>query len=283
MTQPACSRSDEELFAELDAGGSRLEHARTCVACQARLASYERIRAELTRDLDAGASSHWRQRVLATIDGPAGGRRVAAPSRWRAWGVGLAVAAVTLIVAVLGSRWHEQQQQSAVLATLLSGPRIHEWRVSLPIADRYRPYNPARASNPRASYAPVDLGPLAGSDRRVLGVAQLLAGMLPSAEAMLPEEPASADALNDRAALALAQGRADRALSLLDRALSLSPGHRQALWNRALVLERQNQKAQAAALFSTIAGFGEPGWAEEAGARANRLRASSLPQSPPGR
>lgn len=274
----ACGRSDDEVWGDFDRDDAPSEHARACPACKERLASYQRIRIALGQEQTDGTASAWRARVLASIDAEAAPAPRAQPRQPRGivWVAGLAAAALLFIVIAGGAKWHAQQQEAQVFAALLAQPRTHEWRVSLAAADRYRPYNPLRGGEGnQVGRAPVDLAALDKPGRRhALGVAQLLAGMLTRAESTLATGARvdSADELNDRAALAIAQGRRQEAETLLDRALAMSASHPQALWNRALLLELRGDRDAAAALFARIALAGEPGWADEARARVERLR-----------
>jgi cellulose synthase operon protein C len=82
---------------------------------------------------------------------------------------------------------------------------------------------------------------------------------------------ASPAVIADRAALALAEGDAERALELADAALSSQPGHSAATWNRALALRELGLPRASAAAFRQVASGGEAGWADEANARAAAL------------
>ncbi|HMG21568.1 MAG TPA: CHAT domain-containing protein, partial [Kofleriaceae bacterium] len=81
----------------------------------------------------------------------------------------------------------------------------------------------------------------------------------------------SADALADRAALALADRQPERALGLADAALVKRAGHPAALWNRGLALRDLGLARAAAAAFHEVAKLGEPGWAVEAQDRASTV------------
>src|SRR5690606_30704456 len=77
---------------------------------------------------------------------------------------------------------------------------------------------------------------------------------------------------SDRALLSLVDGDPAAALIAATAVLDAEPDHRQAQWNRALALRDLGLPLTAAAAFEEVAGAGEPGWADEATARAARLR-----------
>jgi hypothetical protein len=158
---------------------------------------------------------------------------------------------------------------AAVFASITSQPRSHAWRLAYPAADHHRPFDGSRAGTDRGQPLLVDLTAVERSgDERALAAAQLLIGMEKQAEAHLLHLAPSVDVLNDRAVARLAQGALDDAAILLERALAASPSHPQALWNKALLLERRGDAAGAARLFQRVADLGEPGWSAEARARA---------------
>ncbi|HLL81148.1 MAG TPA: tetratricopeptide repeat protein, partial [Longimicrobium sp.] len=99
----------------------------------------------------------------------------------------------------------------------------------------------------------------------------ILRGELADARAYLERSGTSPDARSDLAVVALAQGRLEEALTLLDAVLDAQPKHPQALWNRALVLHELKLDLSAADAFRTVAALGEQGWAEEAKGRAAQL------------
>ena len=77
----------------------------------------------------------------------------------------------------------------------------------------------------------------------------------------------------DRAALLVVERKAGEALDALDRVLADHPNHPQALFNRALALRDLGLPLAAAEAFDKVAALGEPGWSDEAKARAAALRA----------
>src|SRR6185436_12902833 len=112
-------------------------------------------------------------------------------------------------------------------------------RLSWPTADRHRPYDPQRASAKRVETISFEL--LAELERRrdprALVAAQLLLGNLAAAAGALDLAAESADTWSDRAALALVEGDAERAIIAAAAALQRQTDHPQALWNRALALD----------------------------------------------
>ena len=194
-----------------------------------------------------------------------------APARkWGRWplilGSGLALAAGVALVCL---RMDPAPGAAAVFAELAAQPRHHEFRIAYHAADRHRSYDGPRAASGPAALALLDLTAVERTgDLHALAAAQLLAGLAGQAEAHLRRLPESPDVLNDRAAAALARGAAGEALALLNRARAQAPRHPQALWNKALILERQGDAVAAAGLFDSVAGLQEPGWSAEARARA---------------
>lgn len=156
------------------------------------------------------------------------------------------------------------------------GPtRPLEARLAYAQADRHRPYETLRSSGPSTA-ATLPLRQLAeleeAGDCHGLATAWLLAGELAQAAAWLERCKASVALDNERAVLALQRGESAQALALLDQVLRASPRHPQALWNRALALERLGLLATAARDFEQVAALGEPGWAAEARQRAQALQ-----------
>jgi hypothetical protein len=77
---------------------------------------------------------------------------------------------------------------------------------------------------------------------------------------------------NDRAVLALSKGDEAGALALLEKTFLEQPRSAQALWNRGLALRDLELWISSAEAFEAVAALGEPGWADEARARAQALR-----------
>ena len=207
-----------------------------------------------------------------TQEVPAVPIRAPGPPR-RRWALGIAgtfavAAGMVLWVAPRGDRSADSR---AVFASITAQPREHEWRLAYPPADRHRVYDGPRAGSATGRAALFDLSVIERArDPHALAAAQLLAGMAGQAEAHLRRLPASPEVLSDRAVAALALGDHAKALDLVDRALAQRPQLPQALWNKALLLERTGDAAGAARLFERVADLGEPGWAAEARTRAVR-------------
>jgi hypothetical protein len=279
------------LFAdgELDAGEATefRRHLGDCLECQQELQTVLLLRG---RALDLLAARSSLSLVpLSSVDGWAG--------RWRRVRVaavfgGLAIAAAALLVAFIEGR-QAASSASALAAQAfdhlaLEGHRPFAERLTYPAADRYRqPPAVMRAARP-AAVAPIETVSAlrARSDGRGELALWLWAGDLDEAAAVaLPagHQPGDdPDLDNDLAVLAMRQSRPDQALAQLNGILQAHPHHRQARWNRALLLERRNDVAGAVRDFRVVVGQGEPGWSEEAERRARRLTVTSAPAPAPG-
>jgi tetratricopeptide (TPR) repeat protein len=260
-----CGRLERFVDGELapvDAENFR-HHLTHCGACEARLK--ELVAMELLADDALSTSSERPARLPASR-----------PPAWRrkTWlmGVPLALAA-GLATLMLVSR--TASSPSAPEAFLAQAPtRALEARVTHPGVDQYKPYAVMRSGNATPQPLPMREMALleqAGDDRGV-AMAFLLRGELEQASAHLGKLPASPDLDTDRAVLALQRGALEEALSLLERALKERPQHPQALWNRGLTLHGLGLWLKAAESFEQVAALKEPGWSQEAAARARRLR-----------
>lgn len=176
--------------------------------------------------------------------------------------------------AARGAASDEQAQQ---LAMALPAERGLEARLSWRAAAGHRPYHVARSAEPARSAIP--LGALADLERQGdvhgVGVLAMLNGDYRQAQAFLERAADGAGVLADRAALALSEGDAARALELCDRALQKDPAHAAATWNRALALRELGLSLAAAASFRRVAAQNEAGWATEASARALALESDA--------
>jgi cellulose synthase operon protein C len=229
--------------------------------------------------------------------------RSAPPERWggaRAWRrrgrylaqaavPAMALAAGLLLFALRGKEgddgtWTDtgDDRGNALLVALAGGThRQLEGRLAYPGLDRHRRLNNQRAggASENAAAPPPGLAVEEGlaelevrGDLHGLGVAHLLLGNLPRARAYLERAPSSTTVLNDRATLALREGKHQEALNLSELALRLAPNQPQATWNRALALDGLRQSRQAADAFDRAAALsGVAGWGEEARDRARRL------------
>ncbi|MBN1203757.1 MAG: CHAT domain-containing protein [Myxococcaceae bacterium] len=189
---------------------------------------------------------------------------------------GLPVASLALVAAVFGLRGARRETVEEGAAWLAAGTtRLLEARLSHSSAERHRPYQPPEAGQGGAPTG-VSLQVLARleaqGDLRGLAAAYLLRGSPDVAASYLERAGDSPEVANDRAVLALARGNPADALALLDKALQRQPRSAPALWNRGLALRELELWAQAGEAFEAVAALGEPGWAEEARARAQELK-----------
>lgn len=197
----------------------------------------------------------------------------------RLWAVGLPVVGLAVVAAVFGFRSVSRGSGSGSgdeAAWLSPGPvRFLEARLSHPAADHHRPYHAAaRGGDAAVSGPPLQaLAELeAKGDFRGLAAAYLVRGAPDLAASYLQQAGDSAEVFNDRAVLALTDGNAAGAIALLDKALQQAPRSSQALWNRGLALRELELWALSAEAFEAVATMGEPGWADEARARAQEMR-----------
>ncbi|TMQ24547.1 MAG: CHAT domain-containing protein [Deltaproteobacteria bacterium] len=187
--------------------------------------------------------------------------------------VAVAGAVVALVVLWLVGRGRGPGASEPPIALATAEIRTIEGRISYPAADRHRSYRVVRAS----SAAPADtiaLDALAALERRGdlhgVAAAYLLLGDPPRAMAYL-ERATGLDVAADRALVQLGAGHPAEALVALDGVLAAVPRHPQALWNRALALRDLGLVRMAVETFEAVAALGEPGWADEARARARAL------------
>ncbi len=192
--------------------------------------------------------------------------------RW-SLGVGGLLAGAVALALVLGVP--SPRGRSGALWLTGSPTRRIEARVSYAAADDYRPYETLRSERP-APPPPAPLQELArleeSGDAHGIAAAYLLRGASEQAATWLERAGASPDVDSDRAVLALDRGQPTEALTLLERVLRQHPRHAQALWNRGLVMRALDLPALEAESFDAVAALGEPGWADEARARAESLR-----------
>lgn len=255
------------------------EHLVTCTACEATIAELMHLRVLALR---------YHERKLARGEGQA--RMTKAPRLFRArsygaWASGLgvaALAAVLVVVVLKGSSgvpdevWRARQ------------PRLLEARSAYAHADRYRPLAQGTlGSEGPASKLTHQLLARLEERQDYLGIAAAYLvwndpSLAQQAIDQLDEHGVrSDDADNERAVARLTRRDADRndleeAYRLLDGVLSRNPGHRQALWNRALALRELRLTLSAARAFEQIAQLKEPGWSDEARANAEKLKQSVL-------
>lgn len=232
------------------------DHLASCSVCQNELADVIQLEAavaESVRHQRANVTPLRRRRLITVVSGAA-----------------LLAAAVALYVL---ARPKASPRETEQVAVVLPAHRTSEARLSWPGAAAHRPYEIVRSAE--GSSAGVPLGALSDLDRRGdwhgVGALALINGDHRQAEAFFRRAPASPALAADRAALALAEGRPERALAATEEALRAAPGHSAASWNRALALRDLGLSWAAAAAFTQVAALGEPGWAQEARARATEL------------
>jgi cellulose synthase operon protein C len=264
--------ADGELPA--DEAAKFREHLVGCAECQAELHDIMMLQAVM--------QTHAPQ--LATAASPASGHGTTKPAdkklapvislgarRKRAIVMVTSALAVAAAI-VFGMRLTRQEPVMLAMATA----RPIEARLSYEGADRYRPYDVMRAAGTAKESVPVQsLATLEKrGDSHGVGVGYLLSGEPDRAMTYLSQAQASAAVLSDEAAAALQQHDAETALVDADKALAESPGHVQAMWNKALALRELGLPLSAAQLFDGVAARAEPGWSDEAKKRAAALRAA---------
>jgi hypothetical protein len=193
----------------------------------------------------------------------------------------VAAAAAAVVIAWVVLRPPGKSTRPAAVAVAeevrgaLAARRGFEPRLSWAAIDGHRPYDAPRAAGPAVREGlPLEL--LARveklGDPSALVAAQLATGNLDQAARVLDAAPESPALASDRAALDLFRGEPELALVHVAAALAKQPDNVQARWNRALALAQLGLDRSAAAELDAIAALGEPGWADEARARAEGLR-----------
>ncbi len=190
--------------------------------------------------------------------------------------LGLAVVGLGAAAAVLGIRGMREGSDEQEASWIAPGAaRTMEARLSHPGADRHRPYH-AEVRGQRGAFTRVPIEVLARmekqGDLRGLAALYLLQGAPDLASSYLEQAGDSPEVFNDQAVITLAKGDAVSALTLLDQALQRQPRLAQALWNQGLALRELELWASSAKAFEAVAAQGEPGWADEARARAQAMR-----------
>ncbi len=271
-------------------------HLAECEQCQEELDDIlqlhglnERIRAQRAAATGAPASNAQppatRPQAPASTGAPVGRaeeRRAFRPAwaRRRAAAlalIGSGLAASVAWLAFRGPRGATPEGERIVLAQ--RDTRGLEARLAHPLASGYRPYDVQRGGEviSREQVPVKALGQLEErGDLHGAAAGHILRGELADARAYLERTAASPEAQSDLAVVALAQGRLEEALTLLDAVLEAQPKHPQALWNRALVLHELKLDLSAADAFRTVAALNEPGWADEAKGRAAALETQLL-------
>jgi hypothetical protein len=197
---------------------------------------------------------------------------VARSPRRRVHALAGALVAVAAAAAWLVLPRDDEPGAPAALALALAPSRGIEARLTWGPAAEHRPYDVARAGDDGSQRLPLALlAELeARGDRHGIGALYLLAGDARQAARYLMAGQ-SLDVASDRAALELARGNAEAALSAASAVLDRQPEHAPARWNRALALRDLGLLRGAAQDLGALAGRGEPGWSAEARARAGAL------------
>ncbi len=193
------------------------------------------------------------------------------PPRRRVYALAGTLAAVAAAAAWLTLPRDEPDAPTA-LAMALAPNRGIEARLSWAPAAEHRPYDVARAGDDGSQRLPLALLAQleARGDLHGIGALYLLSGDARQAARYL-RSGQSVDVASDRAALELARGNAEAALSAAGAVLDRQPDHAAARWNRALALRDLGLLRGAAEDLRALAGRGEPGWSAEARARADAL------------
>jgi hypothetical protein len=211
---------------------------------------------------------------------------VVAP-RWL-WATGLAVGGAALFLLFEARAHRAPAPDATMIAELQARPyRATEARLAAGAFSQYRPLSSERGREEKAvdaltTFRQQGLSALdARREFHLLGVVYLLGQQYARAGQALSAATETPGVLNDRAVLAYQQGRMSEALRLAERALSASPSHGPALWNKALALEGLGRIEEAARAFEDCAARGEVGWGGEAALRAQVLRAKAPPGGVP--
>jgi hypothetical protein len=240
-----------------------LDHLTTCAACQRDLGDQVGLAVALGRTAAD----------VAPAPAPVIPIAAARPRR-RAAVIGLAVAAVA--AAAIAVAWIATRPPPGAPppALALAEHRGVEVRFSAPAFAAHRPYQVMRGGAAPEVFTLAALADLERrGDRAALVAAQASAGELARARAALAGMPPGAPREADAAAVELLAGRAEAALDAADRALALAPTSTAARWNRALAIHALGLPLAAAAALEPVIAAGEPGWADEARARAAAWRA----------
>lgn len=199
------------------------------------------------------------------------------PAKTSLWALALAIPLLAAGVVALRSPSQQAPVPDTFWTERRAAARI-EARLTHPEADRYRSRAPAGGCPVPAE--PMPLGPLARMEAREdwggIAAAYALEGEWNQAASFLERLPASPERDSDLAAVALARGDHEKALRLLDAALTAKPDLTQALWNRALVFREMGLTLRASELFEEVAKRNEAGWGREAHAQALALREATL-------
>jgi hypothetical protein len=235
------------------------DHLQMCVRCRANLEAILQLK---------GLAE-----TVPSNSAPPVTQQIAIPHRrpLRLWAVDLATVAALVAVAVMASISIRTDEPWT-----LPDHRALEARLSDPRADVYRPLRPMRGPSERGPDG--DFQTLARlqerGDTRGLVSRLLVDGDASKASLLLDAVSTDRTLDNERAVVALIQGRYSEAIGWLDRASATQPRSPQGLWNRALALREMGLAQSAAEAFGTVAALREAGWSSESAIWANKLRSS---------
>jgi tetratricopeptide (TPR) repeat protein len=270
------------------------QHLVACSACR------DEVEADMQFYALGAQLSQRRDRPRAIVPDPQeqGARREVPRSRAASrrrnllGGVAVAAAAVIAITLLRPGREEARQRLERQITAQLSPTRAIEGRLPYTPFDRYREYDTPRTGTtwrgpatsredgtPRATRrdqlsdkTQSELAAL--PDKTGLVAAYLARGDLVAAEDALLRAGPGDDLDVERALVASMKGQHTDALALLDRVLSRTPHHAQAMWNRAVALTELDLPLVAAEAFEASLAIFEPGWHAEATTRMVKLRAA---------
>ena len=246
-------------------------HLRSCAACQAELGDVLQLGGLAgmleTKRLAKGARASFSAPL--PLLGAVPERRQTRWSRRLAWAGGASGAAAAALLLVFARPFGGQGDLYR-----LGDTRPLEARLTHAGASEFRRYDVPRAAGAHRVAVPLEtLAKLEkAGDAQGLATAHLIRGERTSAAAALEKAARSPDVDSDRAVAALQSADPEAALVLLEGVLRAAPGHPQGLWNRGLALRDLGLPLTAAEAFDQVAALREPGWSEEAKARAEALR-----------
>jgi len=273
MTRP-CDNVQLFVDGELPPGEAESfrQHLPDCVRCQREVVALLQLK-------------YLGKEALARLPDPVEARPArGSPPVWRLPGARVAAAFVLGILVTVGAvRWLSRAPSEETQSLFAQGERRRlAPRLTHRLADRYRPLvDPVMSGGAKM---PADESPdaLFAALKARNDIPGLVAARLeqndPSQarqalKALEGLEP-SAERESNRAAALLVLGEAHEALKAADAALARSPRLPQALWNRALALQKLHLPLRAARAFSEVAALEdqEPGWSKEARDNAAELR-----------
>lgn len=279
MTSPLCELLD--AFVDGDLASEQADrfrmHLADCARCQDGLHSamqLERLAHEARLGVVGDGSSADAGKVRSQ------GAMKRAEARWfqrRSLQAGAAVTASLAAAAMLIGQCREQGNGDGSAGpqwvAALQPTRAVEGRLAFAEAGAHRPYNVMRSGG---GPAPVPLATLAALEKRgahhEIASLYLAAGDIDRASQALDLVAPGPAVESDRAVIALARRQPAEAIVRLEAALEADAKHPAARWNRALALAELGLDLTAAAAFAELEADAGSGWAEEAGARAGKLR-----------